>query len=361
MRQRLMRGRFGVAAHLSAIVAAGLLVSACVMDDSKPKSAAVQPVPEAKPAQIEPYQVASAPAVLSDGSVVPVPRAKPHVASAGTHLGTAVAADAAPSAPMAGPDALKQKAAAYRAFGAAIDDLAGRKFKAPRDVRAALDTLRPHDPELLAEGWIANSAFIAANEPSFAKAVKSAVDRDGKNAVMAQLRSGNGVWLFEGTQQARSEVVADAAATYDKLTGLGERFLATAIEFQRTRWGSYEPAAPFSVSPEFAASEVGGRDFASILGELAGVTEAKAAAGPVMQRILVLAGHLAIQDASAGESSDLMANPDLARCARFARLNLNQCLAAAHFPSEEAYCTGKHGVNEIAGCWAEFLPAAAAE
>ncbi len=345
-------------ARSAGIVVAGLALAGCMTDGltgSTPAVNAVQATPAPEPV-IEPYQIASAPVILSDGSIIPVPRAKP--AYAGKTLDTATRDDAGVLPSLEGSASLVAKAEAYRAFDQAIDDLANKKFKSPRDVRAALDALRPHDPEQLAEGWIANSAFLAANEPEFAAALKAAVAREGKNAVVSRLASGSGVWMFDGSQKARLAVVADAADAYKRLTVLGQRFLTTAVEFQRTRWGSYEQPAPFSVAPQFAASDVGGVDLGGILAELAGVQSAHAAT-PVMQRILSLAGHIAIDESEKVTAVSMTENRDLSRCARFARLNLNQCLAAAHFPSEEAYCTGKHGVNEIAYCWATYLPEAA--
>lgn len=339
-----------------AVTGLGLALAGC-LGNSGPNINAVQAQPAAAPAPVvEPYQIASAPVVLSDGTIVPIPRAKPAIA--GKPLDTVTRSDARRAAPLEGPQGLVEKAAAYRAFDAAIDDLANRKFKAPRDVRAALDSLRPHDPAKLGEGWVANSAFLAAAQPEFVAALKAAVARDGKQAVLSRLKSGTGVWMFAGSQKARSAVVADASVAYQKLTGLGQRFLTTAVEFQRTRWGSYEPTVPFSVDPQFAAAEIEDMGFGGILAELAGVTEAQAAA-PVMQRILAIAGHIALEESEASSTVSLVQNRDLSRCTRFARLNLNQCLAAAHFPSEEAYCTGKHAVNEIAYCWATYLPAAA--
>jgi len=342
------------ASGILAVAGLSLVLAGCIGTE-KPNVAAVQAQPAPAPV-VEPYQIASAPVVLSDGTLVPIPRAKPAIA--GKPLDRVTRSDAQSKAPLEGPQGLVEKAAAYRAFDAAIDELANRKFKSPRDVRAALDSLRPHDPAELGEGWVANSAFLAATQPDFVAALNAAVKRDGKQAVLAKLKSGTGVWMFAGSQKARSVVVADAAVAYQKLTGLGQRFLTTAVEFQRTRWGSYEPAMPFSVSPQFAAADVGGSDLGNILAELAGVTEAQAAA-PVMQRILAIAGHIALEESDASATVSLVQNRDLSRCTRFARLNLNQCLAAAHFPSEEAYCTGKHAVNEIAYCWATYLPAAA--
>lgn len=339
-------------AAASGLVLAGLALAGCMTTGSTPTTtASIQPqAPVAPAASIAPYQVANAPVVQSDGMIVPVPRAKPFIAPQ-------AGATAQPKITSANAD-LAGKAAAYRAFDAAIDDLANRKFKSPRDVRAALDTLRPHNTEFLAEGWIANSAYLAAAQPEFAAAVKSAVEREGKDAVLSKLKSGSGVWMFSGSQKARSAVVAEASVTYKKLTNLGQRFLTTAVEFQRTRWGKYEAPAPFSVAPQYAANDVAGSGFGNVLAELAGVTEAHAAV-PVMQRILSIAGHIAIEEDERTSAAKLTSNRDLTRCTRFSRLNLNQCLAAAHFPSEEAYCTGKHAVNEIAYCWAEYLPDAA--
>jgi len=339
---------------VAAICGVSLLLGGC-LGDSGPEVRAVQAQPAPAPV-VEPYQIASAPVVMSDGTIVPIPRAKP--ARAGKPLDQVTRSDAKRAAPLDGPQGLVEKAAAYRAFEDAIDELGQRKFKSPRDVRAALDSLRPHEPKHLGEGWVANSAFLAAAQPEFVAALKSAVDRDGKAAVLGKLRSGTGVWMFAGSQQARSAVVADAAEDYKKLTNLGQRFLTTAVEFQRTRWGSYEQPAPFSTSPQFAAADVGGMDLGSILAEVAGIGEAQAAI-PVMQRILAIAGHIALDESDGNAAVSLVQNRDLSRCTRFARLNLNQCLAAAHFPSEEAYCTGKHAVNEIAYCWATYLPAAA--
>jgi len=353
---------------LAGLVSLALTAPSSAADSLASKVPAIQavPAPQAQQApqaaqtpqtpqtpQTNAYQLANARGTMANGLAAPIPRARP------AYTGTALSASGqggGAAAPLTGPAALVNQAAAYRAFDLAIVDLANRKFQSPRDVRAALDTLRPYDPEELAKGWIANSAFLAAAQPEFEASLEKAAKREGKNAVIAQLNSGSGVWQFDGSQQARSVVVADASAAYERLTLLGDRFITTAYEFQRTRWGSYEPPSASAVHTQFAAAEdIGATSLSGVLAELAGITPAQAAA-PVMQRILVLAGHIVLDDAGTVSAASLTQNRELARCARFARLNLNQCLAASNFPSEEAYCTGKHAVNEIASCWATYLP-----
>ena len=79
----------------------------------------------------------------------------------------------------------------------------------------------------------------------------------------------------------------------------------------------------------------------------------------VMNRILTLGAYQVIEGSMTAGDADH--RNSTGRCLNWARLNLDQCIAASRFPSEEAYCTGKHAVEEVRSCWAEALPPSGAK
>ncbi|MEQ9517824.1 MAG: hypothetical protein RLN89_00145, partial [Parvibaculum sp.] len=234
----------------------------------------------------------------------------------------------------------------------------------PREVRRLLDKLRFNEPSSVAQGWLAHRGLIAAADPSFAAGVQQAVSAQGQVAVIAQL-SGKGQFARDlpGADSAVNSVMNAIAADNRLLNQLHEHFLDAAQTFQGNRWGMITPAPAAAPSNDFAALEddEGTSGLSSILSELAPISTAHALAPHIMERVLAYgARHIISTSLQTAIPTADLAQPDqkTTSCLNWSKLNLNQCIAAAHFPSEEAWCTGKHAIEDVRACWANVLPVA---
>jgi hypothetical protein len=242
------------------------------------------------------------------------------------------------------------QAKSYEAFASDIDRLTRTEFKTPKDVQAAYDQLLKHQPEKLAEGWIAYSARLVASNETFAKSIGDEVERRGRDTVMQKIMADpKYVNKLPGAYDALDGLMKQVARDTSKLAQLGDRFIQTAYAFQKKKWGEAEGVLPRAHYAEAETPHL-------IQAGLFSKKEEPAAPVGVTQRVLLLAASLDAGGPDTTVSKDLMRDPNLAQCMRWARLNLNQCLAAAYFPSEQAYCTGKHGITEVSACWSNLLP-----
>ena len=263
-----------------------------------------------------------------------------------------------PPASSGGMPSLNTQAQGYVKFARDIDTISSMKLQSPTEVRSALGRLKTHQPKQMTEGWIAYGAQIAGENKKFAEALDKEIEKRGRDGVTEKLeKDPSYVLRLDGAYEAMGDILASVASDTTKLNTLQERFISTAYEFQKIKkWGFLEQkdvrsfaALPMSPLPEDAGNYV-------IQAGLFGGGKSKApetvnVMGPT-QSALKLAAKLAIGDAPNTSVGDA----GLEQCLRWARLNLNQCMAASHFPSEEAYCTGKHALAEVSACWSQLLP-----
>ena len=256
----------------------------------------------------------------------------------------------------------------YAQFQNAVSEAVTSSLGTPREVRRMLDKLRFSEPSSVARGWLAHRGLIAASDPTFAAGVQQAVAAHGQTAVLEQL-SGKGQFARDlpGADSAVSAVMTAIAADNRLLTQLHERFLNAAHAFQGNRWGMMTPApfaTPEEATRDFAALEADLNEdtgLSSVLSELSPISPAQALAPHVMERVLAYgARHVISTTLQTTIPTEDLAQPDrrTTSCLNWAKLNLNQCIAAAHFPSEEAWCTGKHAIEDVRACWVNVLPVA---
>jgi len=249
----------------------------------------------------------------------------------------------------------------YIQFQNALESAGAAKLDTPRNVRHALEQLRYAEAGRIARGWVAYRALIAADDAEFRRGVQERVTAEGRDDVLKNL-TGRGVYArrIDGANSASSKVLETIAADNRKMAQLSQRFLSAARDFQMNRWGSLEPL-PAQKQTDLAALEEGESLLETIGRELSPISTAQAAYAPLMEQILAVAARHIIDngDGEPARNETFKADTDSARCLRWARLNLNQCIAAAHFPSEEAWCTGKHAVEDVRMCWVRVLPRSA--
>lgn len=238
------------------------------------------------------------------------------------------------------------KAKSYEAFQRDVDEISGMKLKTPKEVRAAFGRLLKHQPADLSKGWVAYSARLAADNGTFASAVQAEVERRGLDKVLARIdRDPMYLRKLDGAYETVDALNSMIEKDTGKLNKLGDRFISVAYDFQKTKkWGALEKRGP-----ALAETQASDHVVPALFGK-----RTKVEAPTTTDRVLKLAAYLAAGK-SASDAS-LTQDPGLEQCLRWARLNLNQCMAAAYFPSEEAYCTGKHGIDEVAACWSGMLP-----
>lgn len=349
-----MRMKHGVAAGAGSVLFAALLAGCTViqgdtaeLDNMKSSSAQTAPVPAAKPADT------LAAASLADESIasagIPIPLMSPRhrefkVASVDPRAG--LGSFGVP---------IRQLAGVYLKYGDALNVAEKSRLNTPKEVRRVLKDLRFAEPETMAAGWYAVRAMTAAQNKLFAQGVRDEVRRDGQDKVLASLDDPAFVLRIAGADAAATDVMASVTAENERMLGLRKRFLDTAQTFQRQKWGMIEPLTPVKEA-EAPAPSMTSR-LASLASTLSPISEAQAYSPAVMTKILALGARQVmaapVSPAKAAERDETSA------CLNWARLNLNQCIAAAHFPSEEAWCTGTHGVEEVRACWAAVLPASA--
>lgn len=362
-----MRMKHGVALGASSVLLASILAGAgctVIQGDTAQldnmKSASAQPAPTAATAAATTSAPVSASDTLATGSLsgenvasagIPIPLISPR------HRELQVAS----VDPRAGLGAIgvpiRQLAGVYLKFGDAMTIAEKSNLKTPKEVRRVLNELRFATPDTMAAGWYAIRAMTAAQNKFFAQGVRDEVRLNGQDKVLSSLDNPNYVLRIAGADAAVTDVMASVTAENERMLGLRNRLLETAQKFQRQKWGMIEPASPVKAAEISTPVQPGtlSSRFASLLSTISPIGEAEAYSPGVMTKIL----SLAARQVMSAPATVTTANDETASCLNWARLNLNQCIAAAHFPSEEAWCTGTHGIEEVRACWAAVLPASA--
>jgi hypothetical protein len=228
-------------------------------------------------------------------------------------------------------------------------------------VKTVETALQKHVPEQLSAGWIAYSARLVAKNDAFANAVKADVAKDGRAAVMDRItKDAKYVMGLPGAYAALDQLMDSVSSDTRKMSAVGDRFIKVAYAFQKEKWG-YNDKTPL---PQDMGTPVHAYVIpAGFFGDLFSGDSTPAAPkaselGSTSKRVLQLAASISTGPGPVDSATamSLTQDKDMTQCLRWAKLNMAQCVAAAHFPSEHAYCTGKHAINEASNCWIKLLP-----
>jgi len=350
----LMRLKRGVTVGASSILLGSLIAGCTIIQGGSAENETKQAVPAQAAVPVTPAAYAAVnPAtenIASSGIPIPLPSPRHRefkVASIAPNAGLPAFSFSVP---------IRQLAGTYLKYGDAVAGAEKSKLNTPKEVRRVLKDLRFAQPESMAAGWYAVRAMTAAQNKAFAQGVRDEARRNGEARVLAALDNPDYVLGLPGASAAEADVVASVSAENQRLAALRIRFLDVAQQFQRQKWGMMEPVSParYAEAPaESTAAPSMATRLASLARSFSPVGEAQAGAPTVMSKILALGARQVL----AAPVSNASERDDTSTCLNWARLNLNQCIAAAHFPSEEAWCTGTHGVEDVRACWASSMPA----
>ncbi len=358
------------------------LLTGCSFLDKQ--TASTTPAPAAKPVATQPkantiatsvnptdlaVMLSSAGQPLVEGIPIPIP--SPRERSIASAPGVQVAS-IDPSAGLTSSllrPAITGNAQNYALYFKNVDLAGAAPLKTPKQVRGALATMRFSDAHALAVGWYSYQGHIAAQDPVFRKGVEDTVAKVGKDEFLASLTNNvNFAMSLPGAVNAQKAVMASIAQDDRRMSAVASKFTEATRVMGSSKWGMITPLPPeFTAVPPVQEAAASWLDTLKAglrygMAELAPVTPAEAAAHMVMERILIVGARDIVLGKVGGNTPPLYASdPDTVQCLTWARLNLSQCLAAARYPSEEAYCTGKHAVEEVRSCLSAGFPAGAVQ
>ncbi|MES1203158.1 MAG: hypothetical protein ABUS57_17110 [Pseudomonadota bacterium] len=283
---------------------------------------------------------------------------------------------------------------AYAEFHSDVSDLRAAHITTAADLETVIDTAARHNRDDLTRGWVAYGAMTAAQSPAFVQGVRDAAAYYGRDAVIRAimtdpyyargLRGG-----ADATKLALDSANADGA----RIIAVADRYQELAYSLQRQRWANavapqqaarlqrvralgapggasltlaadIQPrlvVTPGSLSPASDATAFGGRRFWDALrGGPDVVTIASAPPplklnaprGEAVARMTSIAA-LEVMGAADDHSSavtQLMNDQRSRDCFEMAQLQLYQCMSAAHFRYENAFCLGQHALRDMGLC-----------
>ena len=220
-------------------------------------------------------------------------------------------------------------------------------------VKAAHKRLAAHDYRDLSKGWVAYNAAIAARTPAYNKEILKAAKKD-KRLLASLDGSTEQAFTYRSSSAAAQAVVRNISAETAQLKEMGGSFRKAAMDIQQSR----QPRMVINrtTMDRFLDPTKSG----NVILAGAGANQVVPAtndpkARPMMNQMLTLAAHMSVTESKGGKYSPaaatLVENRKGERCLKWAKLNLAQCLAATRNTSEEAFCTGRHGLNEVSDCW----------
>ncbi|MBL8548401.1 MAG: hypothetical protein JNJ73_00345 [Hyphomonadaceae bacterium] len=298
----------------------------------------------------------------------------------------------APQAVAGGATPVQSAVHAYAAFQKDVGDLRGARIGNANELESALDTGARHNRDALGRGWIAYGAMTAAQSPAFVRGVREAAAFYGRDAVVNGMMADTG-WarLLKGGDEATGMVLAATVADASRINDVAERYREMAYSLQRQRWANAVApqqamrvqrvrdlgrtdassgaapnprlyAAPTTYTPWTDPTAFGGRRFWDALrgGEL--VTEVSAPAAlawrikPERAEAINRMTTIAALDALGATAeqpqrvSQLLSEPRSNSCLEMAQLQLYQCMSAARFRYENAFCMSQHALRDVGQC-----------
>jgi len=246
----------------------------------------------------------------------------------------------------AGPWTVGQYARHYRVYRRDIDVLRDMTFVSGDEVQGAIDLIMGYEAANLTRGWFAHQALVASRAPGFMDTVRTEAAERGQAAFFASAqRDSRYLWRLSSNTAAINFVFDGLYQDAREARAVGQILNDRAFAYMDGIYGTSLPAGTVENASELLGTEeyVGDRSY-----------DVPYRAQNVMQRVLEIAARLSL-DSSGGQSLNaeglLYEDRQTNQCLRWARLNLAQCVAAARTTAEEAYCTGKHGLDDISDCW----------
>ncbi len=276
---------------------------------------------------------------------------------------------------------LARLASPYASLYRALERFETVSFASASEVTDSLHAVGRVSPDDLAVAWTAYAALSASITPAYMDGVRDAVELYGAKRVAKGLRRDpRYARSLAGGDDATRAIVARLAADADALRTAAARVDGQSYAIQDQPWAltRHGPAHTRLAVLTAAAADIRPADpqLSAWLAQRAADTVerqsedrfrpfliASAFAGSgardeatphrtydsAVDGALTLAALTLLNDAR-GADAALYSARQVKQCSSMARLNIEQCIAAAAFPYEDVFCIAEHGIDEIAAC-----------
>jgi len=287
---------------------------------------------------------------------------------------------------------------AITAYAAYHNDVSELRASTPRDsntLETALDRVARHNRDAFTRGFIAYGAQTAAQSPAFVQGVRDAAAYYGRDAVIwAVSVDPSYARTLRGGPEATRMLLDSVHADSQRIISVADRYQELAYSIQRQRWansvapgqaarvqrirtlgreGAPADAVPASVSPRLTVATLsvqpatdptayGGRRFwdavrggdqvVEVASTPSGQWRPNVTRAEALDRMAAVAALQALDAVETNQSavSRLISDPRSRDCIEMAQLQLYQCMSAARFRYENAFCLGQHGLRDIGTC-----------
>lgn len=241
----------------------------------------------------------------------------------------------------------------FLTFRQKLSTAATLPLETPEDVRLLLDYLHVENEKRLIQSWFAHHALIVAETPAYVAGVQTLLQTQTSDQLLHSLRTTRNYarYHIDGVEEAMERLRAEKDDDWQRLLHLTNFLLDTAKKWETRDWGKTRRNSFEDILPSALASL---RLFIARAEEVRFPRAAHAEIYTPTDLILTLGARHILGTAASIVSE--IEHPDALQCLHWARLNLDQCMVSSHTPSEEAWCAGVHGVEEVARCWRFLLP-----
>lgn len=245
-------------------------------------------------------------------------------------------------------------------------------------LRTAHNRLSSHGHEDISRGIIAYAALVAADVPSFANAIEARTRRKKDRAAFLKELETNPAIVrdIKGADEAIGAIMDMLARDATRIAAVGDVYITEAYSLQKQAWARKKIASSGESRINSASKWAANRPWPAMAPRSAirskagnvrpnlgaddswSVTwstdtkppRADSKSGILMSQALVLAALYAVDDVEESDLREYARSKPTDRCLSNARLTLNACIAVARTPYEEAFCLGKHGLNDVSRC-----------
>ncbi len=230
------------------------------------------------------------------------------------------------------------------------------RFRNAVAVRNALRAGSAYSPEQLQRGIIAYAALLALRNPHFVNGVRALRGTRFADRLVAWPGA---VMYVRGADQAAWNVASVLDAQGAALLTSGKAITQAAYDVQHQPWSTTRVANQVQIlaetekagaQPRTADAKLERLLLASIMSAPRTAAPRSSYAGPEVVHGLALAALAVLGRTGDREIGNTSYLATCAECLKLARINLNQCLAAAGPSYEDVFCLGRYAVDETTLC-----------
>ena len=259
--------------------------------------------------------------------------------------------------------ALARAAGSFVLYQNDIDAVNGRTLQSPQDVRDSLQQIGGHNTRALTAGFVAFGALIASRDPEFAAAIREIAASWGRERIIMDLPSDPS---YAASLAGAGNAVAAAQTTIrsaiQRAQAVGQQMIEQSYALQKTSWGTQRAldkdaqikalsdlaAAPRPAPADIVKSLLGSSSSGDLASPGAGgpsFAQTKRTRQDTANALLTAAAYFVLEPNARTLPPGYQAvieDDQTRRCVEFARLNLHQCVRAAHYVTDIPFCIGKY-------------------